>query len=77
MSCACGYSKNYPICDGTHATVKKVKIDIVNKILEVYKECPNVEESGGKLACTVEWKHDDCKKVRDILYKITKNKLYE
>jgi hypothetical protein len=77
MSCACGYSKNYPVCDGTHSTVKRVKVDIVNKILEVYRDCPNVEELNGKLKCTVEFKHDDCEKVRNILYKITKNKMYE
>ena len=29
MSCSCGFSRNYPECDGTHKIVKLVK----NKIL--------------------------------------------
>lgn len=32
MPCTCGHSKAYPICDGTHKIVKKVKEDIKNKI---------------------------------------------
>lgn len=31
-SCGCGYSTQYPACNGTHKVVKKVREDIANAI---------------------------------------------
>lgn len=33
-------------------------------------------ETDGKLYCYTWWKHEDCERLRQLLYKITKNDLY-
>jgi CDGSH-type Zn-finger protein len=32
MACTCGFSTDYPNCNGTHKTVKMVKTKILQKI---------------------------------------------
>jgi hypothetical protein len=77
MPCACGYSRNYPVCDGTHGIVREVTIGIATQIVEEYKKCPDVVEDDVRLYCT-NWKdHPVCKNTGDLLLKITKKKLYK
>ena len=53
-----------------------MKILITNLILNDYKECPNVVETDNKMFCTTWYRHDDCVRIMNILYKITKDDLY-
>ena len=76
MPCSCGFSLNYPQCDGTHKIVRKAQQLIVDQIIEEYKTCLNVEEFDGKMYCTVWYKHDDCVRLMGLLNKITKSSLY-
>jgi hypothetical protein len=55
---------------------KKAQKVIIDQIIEEYRTCPNVEEIDGKLYCTVWYKHDDCERLRELLYKITGKDLY-
>ena len=45
--------------------------EIINLIKEDYMSCLNVSESEGKIYCYVWWKHDDCERIRELLFKIT------
>jgi hypothetical protein len=42
MPCGCGFSTDYPNCNGTHSIVKQVKDKIINAI-------DNIDISDGKL----------------------------
>lgn len=42
MSCACGFSTEYPECNGTHKIIKKVKDKIISEI-------ESIDLSDGKL----------------------------
>lgn len=44
MTCACGFSTEYPICNGTHKVVKEVK----NKIIAEIEKIP-LESNGAQL----------------------------
>jgi CDGSH-type Zn-finger protein len=44
MTCACGFSTEYPICNGTHKVVKEVK----NKIITEIEKIP-LESNGAQL----------------------------
>lgn len=44
MSCGCGFSTEYPVCNGTHKVVKDVK----NKIIEAIEKIP-LESNGAQL----------------------------
>jgi CDGSH-type Zn-finger protein len=35
MSCSCGFSTEYPACNGTHKTVKAVKDKIITEIEKI------------------------------------------
>lgn len=46
MSCFCGFSKNFPLCDSTHSLVRSIKDQIIKQI-EIYfsiSSSPNKEE---------------------------------
>lgn len=32
MACTCGFSTDFPDCNGTHKVVKKVREDLANKV---------------------------------------------
>ncbi|NCV87800.1 MAG: hypothetical protein EBW14_18500 [Oxalobacteraceae bacterium] len=53
-----------------------MKMLIVDLLLKDYKECPNVVEVDNKMFCTTWYRHDDCVRVMNILYKITKDTKY-
>lgn len=76
MSCACGFSRNFPICDGTHKIVREVKAGIVIKLLDDLKTCSDVIENDNNIYCTKYKDHHVCKKINDILYMITNKKIY-
>lgn len=42
--CLCGYSTDYPNCNGTHKAIKKLKQDIIDKINDI-----DLEEDGFQL----------------------------
>jgi hypothetical protein len=45
-------------------------IDIIKRH---YYSCPNVVNE----ICSIEWKHDVCKTLREILLEITKDQIYD
>ena len=49
---------------------------VISQIVSDYRSCPNVVEINNKLYCYTWYKHDDCERLRELLYKITKNDLY-
>ena len=55
---------------------KKAQKVIIDQIIQEYKSCLNIVEADGKLYCYTWWRHDDCERLRELLYKITKNDLY-
>lgn len=55
---------------------KKAQKVIIDQIVEEYKRCPNIVESEDKLFCYTWWRHDDCERLRELLFKITGNNRY-
>ena len=55
---------------------KKAQKVIIDQIIEEYRRCPNIVESEDKLFCYTWWRHDDCERLRNLLYKITNKDLY-
>jgi hypothetical protein len=49
---------------------------VIDQIVNDYRSCPNVVEIENKLYCYTWYRHDDCERIRQLLYKITKNDLY-
>ena len=49
---------------------------VIDQIVSDYRSCPNVVEINNKLYCYTWYRHDDCERLRELLYKITKNDLY-
>lgn len=35
MACTCGFSTDYPNCNGTHKVVKNIKLKLIEKINEI------------------------------------------
>ena len=55
---------------------KKAQKVIIDQIIEEYKRCLNIVESEDKLFCYTWWRHDDCERLRELLFKITKDDKY-
>lgn len=55
---------------------KKAAKQVIDQIIEEYKLCPNIVDSEGKIFCYTWWRHDDCERIRELLYKITKDDKY-
>jgi len=55
---------------------KKAQKVIIDQIIQEYRSCPNIVESEERLFCYTWWRHDDCERLRNLLYKITKNDKY-
>lgn len=55
---------------------KKAQKVIINQIIEEYKSCPNVIESEDRLFCYTHWRHEDCERLRSLLFKITNDSKY-
>ncbi len=49
---------------------------VIDQIVSDYRSCPNVVEIDNKLYCYTWYRHDDCERLRELLYKITKDDLY-
>lgn len=49
---------------------------VLDQIVKDYRTCPNVIETENKLYCYTWWRHDDCERLRKLLYNITNNDLY-
>lgn len=56
---------------------KKAQKVIIDQIVDEYKSCPNIIDSEGKVFCYTWWRHDDCERIRNLLYKITNNPKFE
>lgn len=76
MACSCGFSRSFPVCDGTHKIVKEVRASIVIKILDELRKCTDVVENDTSLYCTKFKDHPKCEKTNELLYLITGNKIY-
>jgi hypothetical protein len=50
--------------------------DILVIILDEYMSCLNVKFYNDRLYCDLWWKHDDCERIMNLLYKITKDQTY-
>jgi hypothetical protein len=50
--------------------------DIINLIEEEYSSCPNMIASDDRLYCYTWYRHDDCERLRLLLYKITNDLKY-
>lgn len=55
---------------------KKAAKQVIDQIVVEYKLCPNIVESEGKLFCYTWWRHDDCERIRELLFKITNDDKY-
>ena len=67
---------NLQDCDCFCDDCKKAQKNIIDKIIEEYRTCPNIVQSEDRLFCYTWWRHDDCERIRELLYRITKNRLY-
>ena len=55
---------------------KKAQKVIIDQIIQEYKSCLNIVEADGKLYCYTWWRHDDCERIRELLFKITNDDKY-
>lgn len=55
---------------------KKAAKQIIDQIINDYKSCPNVTEADEKVYCYTWWRHDDCERLRELLFKITNDSKY-
>jgi hypothetical protein len=55
---------------------KKAAKQVIDQIVEDYKSCLNIVEVDKHLYCTTYWKHDDCERLRELLFKITNDFKY-
>lgn len=49
---------------------------IIEFLKQEYSSCPNVEKLDGYIYCTTWYRHDDCERLMDILFKITQDSIY-
>ncbi len=55
---------------------KKAAKQVIDQIVEDYKSCLNIMEDDGKLYCHTWYRHDDCVRLMNLLYKITNDSKY-
>lgn len=55
---------------------KKAAKQVIDKIVEDYMSCLNIMEVDGKIYCHTWYRHDDCERIRDLLFNITNNDKY-
>ena len=55
---------------------KKAAKQVIDQIVQEYKLCPNIVDSEGKVFCYTWWRHDDCERIRELLFKITNDDKY-
>lgn len=55
---------------------KKAQKVIIDQIVEEYRSCDNIVESEGKVFCYTWWRHEDCERIRELLFKITNDNKY-
>lgn len=55
---------------------KKAAKQIIDQIVEDYMSCPNIMEEDNRLYCHTWYRHDDCVRLMNLLYKITNNNKY-
>ena len=55
---------------------KKAAKQVVDQIVEDYMSCPNIMEEDDKLYCHTWYRHDDCVRLMNLLYKITNDSKY-
>lgn len=55
---------------------KKAAKQIIDQIIEDYKSCINMIEVDDKLYCHTWYRHDDCERLRELLFRITNDYIY-
>jgi len=55
---------------------KKAQKVIIDQIIEEYRSCDNIVESEDKVFCYTWWRHEDCERIRELLFKITNDNKY-
>ena len=55
---------------------KKAQKVIIDQIIDDYRSCPNIVELDEKLYCSTWYRHEDCVRLMNLLYKITNNSIY-
>lgn len=55
---------------------KKAQKVIVDQIIEEYRSCPNILDIDENIYCSTYYRHDDCVRLMNLLYKITNNSKY-
>lgn len=55
---------------------KKAQKAVIDQIIEEYMSCPNMMENEDRIYCHTWYRHDDCERLRELLFKITKNDKY-
>jgi len=55
---------------------KKAQKVVIDQIIEEYRSCPNLIEDQERLYCYTWYRHEDCERLRILLYKITKDNKY-
>ena len=55
---------------------KKAQKVIIDQIVQEYRSCPNMIENEDNLYCHTWYRHDDCVRLMELLFKITNNNKY-
>ena len=55
---------------------KKAAKQVIDQVIKEYKTCPNIIESEDKIFCYTWWRHDDCERIRELLFRITNDSKY-
>lgn len=55
---------------------KKAQKVVIDQIIDDYKSCPNMIETEHNLYCHTYYRHEDCVRLMNLLYKITNNSKY-
>lgn len=55
---------------------KKAQKVVIDQIIKEYKSCINIVEIEDRLFCYTWWKHDDCERIRKLLFNITNDDKY-
>ncbi len=50
--------------------------EVINIIKQDYLSCLNMMEADGKIYCHTWYRHDDCERLRELLFKITNDSCY-
>ena len=55
---------------------KKAAKQVIDQIVKDYLSCPNIMEVDKKIYCHTWYRHEDCERLRKLLFKITNDSKY-